>query len=633
MNNSIFKDKRVIIVIVVFIILLLIYFVFYSNIFKNHYTKLEEDMVTKAKSYLLNNNLSLNKELYLDVNKLGIDIDDNCSITSGVFYNNGNYQPYLACDDYKTKVITSNDSVKDNITLLGDEVIVLAKDVNYVEPGYKSNTKVTISGEILNEEGVYYLYYRPENSQGSVIRKVAVVDSSAIRNLYPKIELVGNSNIYLVQGESYQELGVKAYEDSKDISSNVIINGNVDVNLIGKYELDYQITNSQGFSNSVKRNVYVIDKNSDLIIDYTITPSDNTNKDVSIEFTTSGEYKKVVYPNGEEGTSLIYQVTENGEYEFAFYDEYNRVVTKNVKITNIDKILPLASCEAILSYNKTEIKVTNSNKEISEYQYILDNNSTTSKNNTFTSSVVKPSIVKIKIKDAVGNENEINCSKKEDYARKVVTNAKGKNCLEGYTCYVQFDYNNATKYPFCSSSNNPNSCGGIGKNGCSLTSAANAIASFGLKSSNGTLYTPYTVWDELYPIDKKTGQCGGGCSAWSRIRDAIVNAGLTAPKTVTTLKSSTISMITDHLKKGYPVIVWAKEKPFASGTAHYMTLIGINENGYVFLSDSANTKGTKKDNYSGKQYYVDTWISTSDLITGNIKEFLLVGPKGMFEGK
>ena len=117
---------------------------------------------------------------------------------------------------------------------------------------------------------------------------------------------------------------------------------------------------------------------------------------------------------------------------------------------------------------------------------------------------------------------------------------------------------------------------------------------------------------------------------WTRLRDSIINAGLSAPKDVSPINKGTISQITDHLKKGYPVIVWSKGKPFASGTAHYMTLIGIREDGYVFLSDSANSKGINKAVYNGKQYYVDTWISTDDLITGNVKEFLLVGPKGMF---
>ena len=90
---------------------------------------------------------------------------------------------------------------------------------------------------------------------------------------------------------------------------------------------------------------------------------------------------------------------------------------------------------------------------------------------------------------------------KKDKTPQVVTDSNGKNCLEGYYCYIQFDYGDSRRYPFCSKQNNPNSCGGIGRNGCSLTSTANAIAFFGIKSSLGTLHTPYTVWDELYPIN------------------------------------------------------------------------------------------------------------------------------------
>ena len=289
------------------------------------------------------------------------------------------------------------------------------------------------------------------------------------------------------------------------------------------------------------------------------------------------------------------------------------------------------TCTATLYNNKTEIIVT-SNSKISKYQYIIDGKSYTKDTNKFTSSVVKPSNVSVKIKDINNNIAEIKCSKKSSIttpkpALKIVTDSRGKNCLQGKVCYVQDDFSDA-RHVYCSL-NQESSCGTIGSKGCSLTSVAIVIASGGGKSRNGKLFNPWTVLEEIYPVVSNNGYCDGGCSLWHNIKRALSNVGLSTTNNLSITDTNAALVIKNHLKKGYPVIVWAKDGAYTY-VGHYMVLLGVKDDKYVFLSDPANSSGTFKKEYNGRPYYVDTWIPFSDLVSGNVKEYVLVGPRGMF---
>jgi hypothetical protein len=628
------KYNWTIVAILIVIVLIVAYFLLFKDLFKNKNTKMEEEMVEKAKDYVLRNNVSTTKEIYLDVTKLNVTLNDNCSLTSGVIYDGTMYYPNLVCNDYKSNIIKTNSDLEEFIKIKGDDVVVLPKGVIFFDQGYESKDLVTVIGNVGSEEGVYNIYYKTTNSTGVATRKVIIIDNQIIRNLFPTLTLNGDEVIYLVEGNNYVEQGINGYDTiDGNISNKVVIDGVVNYNVVGEYNISYTLTNSRGYSNTITRKVNVISHDSDLVVDYTLNPRNLTNENVLITLNVSSDYNKIIYPDNTSGDKLTYEVIENGNYKFIIYDKYDRIIEKEIVIDNIDKTVPQGSCVATRYYNRTEIKVTiDTEREISSYEYLVNTSTKTSQSNYYVAEVVKPSTVKVKVIDIVGNNNEIKCSFEDKLTRNIVTDSKGKNCLEGFKCYIQFDYGDARHYPYCSMSNNPNSCGGIGRNGCSITSTSNAIAAMGVKSKTGVLHTPYTVWDELYPVNHKNGQCGGGCSAWSRMRDAVINAGLSAPQKVGRINNNTIPEILDHLRKGYPVIVWADTGAFTSGK-HYMALLGVREDNYVFLSDSANTSGITKKYFKGKQYYVDTWIPTDDLITGLVKEYLLVGPYGLFEGK
>ncbi len=629
------KDNKMFIIVLVVIALIVSYFLLFRNIFKSRYTKMEDEMVKYANDYVIRNNISTDREIYIDVTKLNIALDNDCYITSGIIYNNESLTPNLICSNYQSKVVKTNDQIKNYITLKGSDVVVLSKGMTYYEPGYVCNDIVTTLGNVGTEEGIYDLYYKTTNSNSIAQRKVIIIDNPDIANLFPVITINGEEIVYLKQGESYNELGARAYDYiDGDISSSITINGDINSNNLGEYFVSYTVTNSRGYKNSITRKVHVVSHDADLHIDYVLSPNSLTNGNVTIKLSINNEFNKIVYPDGSEGNELTYVVNANGTYKFYIYDMYNRVIQKEITINNIDNRPPEGSCIATMFYDRTEVKVSiTSERSISSYEYLINGiSSGGTQSNTFVSNTTNPSLVKVIVKDNINNKSELTCSLEGNLTRKIVTDGRGKNCLEGYNCYVQFDFS-SSKYPYCSMSDNPSSCGGIGRNGCSITSVSNAIAAMGIKSKTGAIYNPFTVWEELYPINKSTGQCNGGCSGWTRMREAIVAAGLTAPRKITYLDRNNLSGILEHLKKGYPVIVRAEGKPFSSGRAHYLTLLSIRDDGYVFLSDSGNKEGTLKNKYNGKQYYVDTWIPADDLITGNVKEYLLVGPVGMFEGK
>ena len=54
----------------------------------NSYEYLEKQMIKVAKEYVINNNLVVTDEIYLDASKLNMNIKDNCSKISGVFVDN-----------------------------------------------------------------------------------------------------------------------------------------------------------------------------------------------------------------------------------------------------------------------------------------------------------------------------------------------------------------------------------------------------------------------------------------------------------------------------------------------------------------------------------------------------------------
>ncbi len=399
--------------IVAFIVIFILYKVLFAN---NKYKNIEEELINQAQSYVINNNIVLDKETYLDVNKIGYSLDNDCSIKSGVLFDGANYKAYLLCDDYESKIVDNKDT---STKLLGKEIEIIPKGIPYLEEGYVTDKEINVDGEVDDEVGVYNIYYSEVDGK-TLLRKVIVIDNLELYNYYPKIKLKGNEYVLVNQNSVFNDEGAEAYDNlDKDITNKIEIDSNVNEKEVNSYTVVYKVTNTRGYTNSVKRIVNVINQAPDDNILNTIIPSTKTNSDVSIILKVKFDaYQYTLLPNNEKTKDnyIVYSVSENGIYKFTIYDNNGNSTVKEIEISNIDKTLPIISCLAKVNYNSVTIEVNNDNaKSIDRYNYIINNTSSGfSKNSTYTKNISNVTSVSVEAYDSVGNSNKVECELKNE---------------------------------------------------------------------------------------------------------------------------------------------------------------------------------------------------------------------------
>lgn len=141
------------------------------------------------------------------------------------------------------------------VVLNGNGIITLKLGDEYKELGVKDNNDVKISGNVdTSKVGEYKIKY--EYNGKNVIRTVKVID-----DIKPVIKLNGNTDIYLYLGNEYDDDGAVATDNyDGDITKNVTVNSNIDINKIGTYTLEYKISDSSNNTSTVTRNIHVIEK-------------------------------------------------------------------------------------------------------------------------------------------------------------------------------------------------------------------------------------------------------------------------------------------------------------------------------------------------------------------------------------
>ena len=78
---------------------------------------------------------------------------------------------------------------------------------------------------------------------------------------YPVITLNGDYGVVYLGG-TYEDPGCVAIMNGEDISSQVVVNNNINPNKVGEYSVTYTAVNEQGFSATVARPVYVVKEDS-----------------------------------------------------------------------------------------------------------------------------------------------------------------------------------------------------------------------------------------------------------------------------------------------------------------------------------------------------------------------------------
>lgn len=622
--------KPIIIGLIILIAFIAIVLLFKTDLDNNDvntisYSSYEEMMVKSAKEYINKNNISSNKAIYIDILKLDIPERDNCSLTSGVIVEKESYKPYLSCENYTTKF---NDNQYKYITLKGEEVMLLAKGIEYYEPGYKSNNKVEIKNNVGTEEGIYKVsYYVRRNNKliETAYRTVIIIDNAVIKNLYPTINIFGPDQETIVVGTNYIDPGAYA-NDIKDHSLNNKINveSNLNINQEGEYLITYSVTNSRGYTNFKTRKVIVVNDSASINVSHIHSPIGMTNNRVTYAFDISGDdYYYSVLPNGSMQTekAFMYQFTENGTYTLKVYDKLERVKEVIISVDNIDKTPPNGTCTATYNTNNTTtIEVSAlSDKVISNYEYIIDGK-TASKSSSikYVSSIKKPSIVSVKMTDSINNTNVINCLIIDKSVPEIYVNADGKNCLEGYTCFIQGKYNNPDAY-YCSASADTG-CGTIAQRGCSVTSMATALSKWNFRSKNGEIYNPETLTNEVYHQVCPYKQYYSGDTCFRNVAEYF---SLTTSKTLSFSREN-YDILKSYLRQGYPVIIQASKGAYTDG-GHLMAILGINNNDEVYLFQT----GKAETNSMWRDYKVNTWVPIDQLRTGGVNDFRAIINKGV----
>ena len=296
------------------------------------------------------------------------------------------------------------------IELIGEELVTIYKDNEYIESGYiardnkgndlinevviDSNLDTSTTGDY---EIVYTLYDK------SVKRYVTVTDKPVGATC---IYLMGDSTIYLNIGDEYKEPGYFVVDSiDSNLDDKVIVYNKIDTSKKGTYQVIYTVTNSTGITTSAKRTVIVMDGNISLSLDN----EEYTNKEVNINiYIIDNYFDYLLLPDGTKikDKSYSYTVNENGEYKFISYNKTGKGTTATITVSNIDKEGPTGSCTGSYGNGKSTIKVNASDKSgISKY--IINNNNYTSNNITINKEY---SSVTVTIYDKLNNSTSISCN-------------------------------------------------------------------------------------------------------------------------------------------------------------------------------------------------------------------------------
>jgi len=175
-------------------------------------------------------------------------------------------------EDYAIQVV--NDGDMPVITLIDADTLYIEQvatqlDVNYVSPGATANdpsqgditSNITVSSDVDQTlPGIYYEVYMAMDASGNeafpVTRVVYVVSDQTP----PVITITGAADTTIEVGTKWLDLPAVAIDNKEgNISSAIVVSGEVDVNTLGEYTITYSVKDNQGNASSANRIVRVVD--------------------------------------------------------------------------------------------------------------------------------------------------------------------------------------------------------------------------------------------------------------------------------------------------------------------------------------------------------------------------------------
>jgi len=160
------------------------------------------------------------------------------------------------------KSITRNVKVVDEesplIELVGGEEVLVCPNKEYEELGYSANDNYdgNISDKVKITKSHDLIKYSVKDTSGNnfnIERKLKYVDNEA-----PVITLNGNESLSIPIGQAYNESGYSAIDKCDgDLTNEVKVTNNLDVNKVGNYEITYKVSDKSGNESTVSRKIKV----------------------------------------------------------------------------------------------------------------------------------------------------------------------------------------------------------------------------------------------------------------------------------------------------------------------------------------------------------------------------------------
>ena len=229
-----------------------------------------------------------------------------------------------------TRQVTVLDDLPPIITLTGDSVVYLAIGDSYVDDGATANDNydgvltgaIVTSGTVTTSTvGTYTISYNVTDSNGN---QAIQVTRTVIVGTPPLITLQGDNPMTIEIGSNYIELGAIASDpEDGDLTSSISISGAVNTDVIGTYQIQYSVTDSEGNTTFLNRTVQVIDSTKPTIqligdstvsievggsfIDPGATASDTNDGDITSSIIISGTFDL----NSTGTYALTYNVSDS----------------------------------------------------------------------------------------------------------------------------------------------------------------------------------------------------------------------------------------------------------------------------------------------------------------------------------
>ncbi len=271
-----------------------------------------------------------------------IDIKDNLNKKKL-----GKYQvvvkvKYLIFRYNKTFTITIVDKEVPSISLTGNNPAYVCPNKEYDEEGYIATDNydgdITSNVNITNSDNIiFYSVKDSSNNEEKVQREIIYKDIDK-----PVITLTGSESESIYQYSNYIESGYTAIDNCDgDITSNVIASGSVDTNVIGKYTINYKVSDSSGNEDSITREVIVkrrpvYGRDGAIYLTFDDGPSyltkqildilDEENIKATFFVTYGSEYVKLAYEKGH--TIGLHTYSHDYSYVYSNEDNYFNDLSK-----------------------------------------------------------------------------------------------------------------------------------------------------------------------------------------------------------------------------------------------------------------------------------------------------------------